>query len=296
MTTNPDVSTDSSNDAPNDVVQDAPVACNPTKAFGAPQLIGGLAPSTWTACPRLSPDELTIYFEGMGGALTDAGHTDLYTATRSTTSVTFGIPQLIGVNTNNGEYNASVTSDGLTLFFTTWTPSAHVWFATRMSTLAGFTGGSELAGVASSNTSDNDAFPFVTADSAELWFSSSRSGGMGMFDIYDAPQSGMTYANPVAQSTLNSSGNDNFPALSADRLTIYISSDRTGGMGGLDIYRSMRASTADPFPTPTLVPELNSASDDLVGWISPDNCRAYMSSTRNGGNWQTYIATRTPGP
>jgi len=57
----------------------------------------------------------------------------------------------------------------------------------------------------------------------------------------------------------------------------------------------MRASTSATFPTPTLVPELNSPQDDMPGWLSSDNCRMYMTSTRiTGDSYDLFMAERSP--
>lgn len=283
-------------DAGSDVTDAAVAACDPAKAFGAPQPLQGFATTAnEESAPHLAPDELTLYFSGAGGSLTDgSSQADLFVASRVKRTDPFGTPKPLAINTTFNEWDPSVSSDGLTLIYG-FNNYAHtrVWFATRNSTLADFSGAAALAGVASSNTSDDDQNPFVTADGAELWFASNRSGGQGLHDIYAAPKSGSTFANPVVQSTLSSPAEDVLPTLSADRLTIYLSSNRTGTMGGLDIWRAIRVSTQDAFPTPTIVAELNSASDEYPGWLSPDNCRLYMTSLRTGTR-DIYVATRTP--
>jgi hypothetical protein len=42
------------------------------------------------------------------------------------------------------------------------------------------------------------------------------------------------------------------------------------------------------------VTELNTSSADRANWISWDNCRLYFESTRNGGQSDLFVATRTP--
>src|SRR5689334_18713826 len=44
------------------VVDGAAGACDPTKPFGAPMLVPGFDPAGNRATPRLSADELTIYY------------------------------------------------------------------------------------------------------------------------------------------------------------------------------------------------------------------------------------------
>lgn len=301
----------STNDAIADVVSDvapdaadaAPVSCSPTKPFGAPQPISGFATAAWEAAPRLSPDELTMWFEGGGGTYTNTINLEqLFVATRTSRTVAFGAatPLAIDTSATYSQMNPTVTSNGLTLFYTFWgSPAneARIWVATRANELTDFTGPAALAGIATNQNTSWDSQPFITADGKELWFNSTRTGGgaLGGQDIYVAPQTGQTYSNPTLQSALSSSSDDWFPILSDDRLTIYIATNRVGGNGNNDIWRSTRASTQDAFPAPTVVTELNSGNDDLPAWLSPDNCRLYISTTRiNGDSWDLFMAERAP--
>src|SRR5437667_10628878 len=46
---------------------------------------------------------------------------------------------------------------------------------------------------------------------------------------------------------VNSPANEQHPAISKDGLSLYVSSDRPGGLGGTDIWVSQRASVDDPW-------------------------------------------------
>lgn len=92
---------------------------------------------------------------------------------------------------------------------------------------------------------------------------------------------------------LSTNARDFLPTLSADKLTVYLSSNRPGGKGGFDIWTSHRSTTSDGFPTPKPVPELNSSANEDVGWLSSDNCRIYFSSDV-AGTFDIYVATRHP--
>jgi Tol biopolymer transport system component len=92
-------------------------------------------------------------------------------------------------------------------------------------------------------------------------------------------------------TALSTDVEDQVPMLSADKLTVYLSSNRPGGKGGFDIWTAHRSTTADGFPAPTPVSELNSSAADYVGWLSPDNCRIYFSSNVSG-TFDVYVASR----
>lgn len=92
---------------------------------------------------------------------------------------------------------------------------------------------------------------------------------------------------------LNTASRDWLPTLSADKLTIYLSSTRSGGQGSFDIWAAHRTTINDGFSNPVPVAELNSSKTEFVGWLSPDNCRLYLSSDR-AGTYDIYVATRHP--
>ena len=85
-------------------------------------------------------------------------------------------------------------------------------------------------------------------------------------------------------SLVNSPLDDNRPAISKDGLSLYITSGRLGGLGGLDIWVSHRASLDDPWgPPQNLGPTVNSSSNDVAPAFSPDGHRMYFHSFRPGG-------------
>jgi len=100
----------------------------------------------------------------------------------------------------------------------------------------------------------------------------------------DAPEWG-PWSTPINLGSLvNSPLDDNRPAISKDGLSLYITSGRLGGFGGLDIWVSHRASLDDPWgPPQNLGPTVNSSSNDVAPTFSPDGHRMYFHSFRPGG-------------
>ncbi|MDR1226031.1 MAG: hypothetical protein LBK47_03935 [Prevotellaceae bacterium] len=87
------------------------------------------------------------------------------------------------------------------------------------------------------NTAGNEVFPTVGKDGA-LYFSSNGWPGMGGLDIFKAKGSKDKWSNAAnMKSPINSSGDD-FYLIMTDKETMrgYLSSNRSGGMGGDDIY------------------------------------------------------------
>ncbi len=264
---------------------DAAASCNPTGTFGTPVLVASLNTTGDEGAPRFTADELQAVLNRTNAGSSDS---DLYSADRASTSAAFGSAVLMSAESSTSQdYNPTLTGDGLTLFFDSTRAGSHIYVATRSSTVASF-GAPSLA--ANINSGSADVQPFITEDGQELWFTSNRPNGLGLYDIYRAAKTGNAFGTPEAVVALNSASDEILPVLSADKLTAYFASDRGGNT---DIWMSHRSTTADGFPTPTVVTELSSTAIDYPGWISPDNCRFYFASNR-GGNYDVYVATRQP--
>ena len=294
----------SANDAGGDA---APTTCAWDKPFNTPVAVPGIPTGgAVEGHPSLSPDELTIYFHGMGGTLSDGStKDDIFMASRGMRTDAFGTAAPLTINTNFADSNPSISNDGTTLYFDSTSSSdggafTALWVAQRSAAAIGpFSNQHPLGSPPASpqaGSSVADGQPFITADNIELWFTSRRDGGTGAVDIYSSLLSGGSFGATIEEALLNSTSSDYAPLLSADRLTVYFSSGRAGGGGGLDdLWRSHRSTVADAFPAPTPVTELNSTEDEFGGWLSPDNCRIYFESQRgNPGASSLYVAERTP--
>jgi hypothetical protein len=244
--------------------------------------------------PRLSGDELTIYFHA------DGDQVDLWSVHRNSLTEPFGPPTLLaGQSSPSNDYDPAVSTDGLTLWFASTrvaNEGQHLYVSIRASTLAEFGAPGLAAAVNATDTQQYDAQPFLTTAGNELWFTSKRTGGLGGNDLWRAAWTGSRFETPVAVAELNSPADEWVPTVSADRLTVYFSSERaaTGAKGDRDIWRSHRNVIDDGFPAPTLVGELNTTGADLASWLSADNCRMYGTSSGGGGTNSIYMATRQP--
>lgn len=82
---------------------------------------------------------------------------------------------------------------------------------------------------------------------------------------------------------INSSSDDMHPALSKDGLSLYFSSNRAGGAGGLDLWVSQRDSLDSPWQLPQNLTMLNSSYDDHAANLTVDGHWLFFYSTRPGG-------------
>ena len=83
---------------------------------------------------------------------------------------------------------------------------------------------------------------------------------------------------------VNSTANEQNAQLSRDGLAIYFSSNRPGGLGGLDIYVARRASLDSPWESPVnLGPLVNTPLPDFAPNVSIDGHLLFFASGRPGG-------------
>jgi hypothetical protein len=285
-----------------DATPDSPAAaCNPNAPFGAPVLLAGdnLNTTNEEGGPRLTADELTIYFSSRRLYPDSGNASGLFVAHRSSRTAAFDAPvPLLTLDPPGGQGDFEPTTNtDLTLYFASdragGLGAKDIWVASRASVTNDFDPPTDLA--APINSPSEDATPFLTADGSELWFSSGRPGGLGGQDIYRATWAGSSFAAPELATEISSPVDDYSPTLSADGLVIFFTSNRTDGavLGSYDIWTASRARVTDPFSNAHPLPILNSPVWDFVGWLSRDGCRLYMSSTRPGvGREDLYIATR----
>ncbi|MRR23459.1 hypothetical protein EG830_10840, partial [bacterium] len=139
---------------------------------------------------------------------------------------------------------ASVTTDGSTLYFTRNNNAGRGLSKKEPNRLGIYTAkrsGSQWTDITPfeyNNPEYNLSFPYVSADGRYLFFSSDMPGGQGRYDIYMCENIAGKWSKPVNLGpVVNSSAAEIHPFLhSSGRL--YFASDRTGGMGGLDIWYS----------------------------------------------------------
>lgn len=100
------------------------------------------------------------------------------------------------------------------------------------------------------NSASDDQGPAVSKDGLSLYFGSDRAGGSGGRDLYvarrasaDEPWGMPTNLGPTVNSPLI----DNIPSFSRDGHWMFFNSDRTGGVGDVDLWASYRAHVHDDF-------------------------------------------------
>ncbi|NNC82419.1 MAG: hypothetical protein HKN79_02500, partial [Flavobacteriales bacterium] len=117
----------------------------------------------------------------------------------------------------------------------------------------------------------------VSADGQELYIYKDTDKGGG--DIYASTLIGETWSYPLKLSSdINSKDWETHSAKSADGNTMYFVSDREGGYGGRDIYRSVKLPNGLWSKPLLLGPEINTKYDEDAPFIHPDGKTLYFAS------------------
>ena len=247
-----------------------------------------------------SADGLELYLDSNRSGT--YGGWDMWVSTRETVDDDWGALEHLKspINTGNPECAASISTDGLELYFCSYNrPGGYgnwdIW-VTRRATKEDSWGQPVNLGP-TVNSSALDGAPRISSDGLELYFPSGRFGGYGSDDIWltrretrDAPWGEPVNLGPV----VNSPACENIPFLSSNGLLLFFSEDyntplRPGGFGDSDIWVTRRASVSASWGTPAnLGPIVNSASKDAAALISPDGSTFYFTSGRPGGFGGTY--------
>jgi Tol biopolymer transport system component len=268
--------------SPDASVPDAALpGCDRTKPFGAPVRLAEFDAASPRATPRLSADELTIYFTTRGSG----NGTDLSSAKRPSRSAPFAGEVVLAQSSAANENDPSVSADDLSLWFhSVRNGSADIFTASRASSTAAF--GAETSLTVVNQAMTNEVQPYFRVAGNELWFASDRPAvaGAAGYDIYVAPRVAAVFGAPKRVAELSSASQDQHPQISEDGKTIIFSSDRAGGKGKLDVWMATRADASGAFDKPVPLTELNSANVDQAGWLSADGCRVWFSSGRTSAD------------
>lgn len=203
-------------------------------------------------------------------------------------------PENLGenVNTADQEYLAALTTDESTLIFTRQIERNEDFYRS-------YKNGEEWtkATYLSSNINTptyNEGAQCLSPDGQFLFFTGcNRPDGLGRCDIYVSLKEGEGWSKPINLGfPINTKGWESQPSLSADGKTLYFVSDRRGGFGSYDIWKSS-IDTEGTWSMPTnLGPNINTPFDEQSPFIHPDNQTLYFSS--NGwpglGNKDLFIS------
>jgi len=124
--------------------------------------------------------------------------------------------------------------------------------------------------------------PSLSSDGRTLYFSAYVEGEQQIYSASRAAR-GAPFSNVAELPVVNSAAMDGSPFITAEGQRLYFFSERPpGAPGRRDIWVSER--DAEGFGSPALLRGVNSASSELLPWLTPDELTVLFVSGRPGGS------------
>ncbi|MBN2892422.1 MAG: PD40 domain-containing protein [Bacteroidales bacterium] len=247
-------------------------------------------------CPVVTADQSIMYFtsrrNGTTGGIKDYDgyfFEDIYSSENNdgqfSTPVNLGEP----VNTDGFEATSSVSVDGSQLFIyrSTDKDPGDIY----LSKYDGSNWSTPEKIEKPVNSKHNETHASLSPDGKTLFFTSDRKGGEGGLDIYtaelDTDGSWKNVQNMGA--TINTELDEEGPYMSPDGNTLYFSSQGHQGIGGFDIFKSIKQEDGTWSAPTNMGFPLNTVDDDIFFVPTADPITAYYSSKQYSGVSSIYM-------
>jgi hypothetical protein len=261
----------------------------PLGMFGDPVLVPELSDIFYSDDdPTLTADMLEIYFGSNRGAASE----DVWMSTRDTLDAPWDVPvPVASVNTGSTESLVEVSGDGLLLLLASDRLVAgdfDVYFSQRSDRSQAWPAPMPLPGAANPGISDIGATP--SPDLASVFLCRAPAGFADIYHAqvdFDLPLVGTA----ALVNELYSDQDECSVSLSQSGRELFIESSRPTATLGWNLWAATREDPEDTWDVPMPVGELNSHSDDLDPWLSPDRRTLWFASSRTG-QLEIYVATR----
>ncbi len=135
--------------------------------------------------------------------------------------------------------------------------------------------------------------PSMTDDLLQIFYGTSRAGGMGFEDIWVAKRNSITdpFGEPAPVVELNSAFTETTMRVTGNGKAIYFTSNR-GGVGQ-DIYFSTRTDLDQTWTTPVAIAELSSLNGDWSPFAQSDQLRVVLCSGPTEAQEALFTSTRS---
>ncbi len=192
-------------------------------------------------------------------------------------------PENLGasINTNADEYLPALSADGSTLIFTRSkkvdgfrNEDFYLSYNNTDNWIAAKNLGKPI------NTDQNEGAQCITADGLTIYFTAcSRNDSYGRCDIYESNFENGNWTEPKnLGANINTENWESQPAISADGRQLFFVSNRSGGIGGKDIWVSYKNNNGSWTKAKNLGKDINSSKDDISPFLHWDNQTLYFSS------------------
>lgn len=196
------------------------------------------------------------------------------------------------VNTPDDEYWPSLTADGLTLMFTRQINSGsgnedprNIQEDFYFSYMSGNEWRKALPVGNPLNTPFNEGAQTLSSDGHYMYFTAcSRPGGAGSCDIYFSALNEGKWTMPVnIGSPVNTTSWESQPSVTADGKMLFFSSNRPGGLGGKDLWYTIKLDKSGWSDPVNCGRAINTEGDEMSPFIHFDGHTLYFASNGRTG-------------
>ncbi|MEN9963121.1 MAG: hypothetical protein RL582_216, partial [Bacteroidota bacterium] len=191
------------------------------------------------------------------------------------------------INSEHLEYYPSFTIDGKKMIITRRIRQDEDFFE---STKNGDKWSKAVPVAGKINTNLNEGAQQISQDGQWLIFTGCNyPEGVGSCDLYISYllKNGTWSEAENLGLLVNTENWESAPTLSPDKKTIFFSSNRSGGYGGKDIWKTTRYPNGKWSEPENLGPIINTAADETCPFIHPDNHTLYFNSNGHPGYGMT---------
>ncbi|WP_461101937.1 OmpA family protein [Spirosoma koreense] len=187
------------------------------------------------------------------------------------------------LQTTPSQYFPVLTADEQTLVFTALKPEGDEDLMTA--TFNGETWSPPVSLAPTINTPENEGTASLSADGRTIVFTACQGRkGFGSCDLYMSRKTGSDWSSPENLGpTINSRYYESQPALSADGRQLYFVSDRPGGKGLRDIWRSEFGPDGNWTDPVNLGEPINTAFNEASPFIHPNGLSLFFASEGHVG-------------
>ncbi|MBL4669906.1 MAG: OmpA family protein [Flavobacteriales bacterium] len=151
------------------------------------------------------------------------------------------------------------------------------------------------------NSKTHDASIQLSNDGNKLYFYRNS-------DVWTSTKNDTSWSDPIQLLDINTASFEPSVFITLDEQTMFITSEKEGGFGKMDIYISEKDSTGNWSEMKNLGPKINTATDEDISYVSPKKDIIYFSSKghssmggydifksiKKGGKWSAPINMGSP--
>lgn len=183
------------------------------------------------------------------------------------------------INTKYHEYFPALTADGSTMIFSRVIDQNEDFFISQKGKNGQWSSATPMTNVI--NTKNyNEGAQSLSPDGMYLYFTGcNRPDTYGSCDIYVSHKNGNNWDKPFnLGAVVNSASWDSQPSISPDGSSLYFSSNRPGGYGGYDLWKTTLKEDGTWTKPENLGPDINTEYDENTPFMHPDGHTLYFSS------------------